>query len=352
MVPITDDSAHVLAGHSKDVFTLGFSPVHRLLLSGGEDDAAVLWDLDGIQTFDDVKKTVIQKHEDSVTQVNFNHDHSLFATADMSGRIFIHETTSRTALFEINECSDLEWTTWHFSCNVLFAGASDGSVFMFLLSKTQVERSKVFLTNTNAACTVGRLLPDGKHLLCGYDDGRVCLWELKDGSHRDVDLQSPCRSVDAHPKLSLAIVGTDGGQAALINTSSMSVIGRLGNQSKEKTDGELSVETVKFAPEGFPWVAVGTANGLLVIYDFETGQPRHECTHDEMAVVKSEWLLLGPREAAHPDRFKSGGGHEIFDFVVANLADQRLVFTACAEGAIRVFPYVEEAQKAGEGDEE
>lgn len=53
-----------------------------------------------------------------------------------------------------------------------------------------------------------------------------------------------------------------------------------------------SVETVKFAPSGYPWLAVGTNNGILTIYDFNTSQPRYECTHDEMAIVKCEWLAL------------------------------------------------------------
>ncbi|KAI6214336.1 Angio-associated migratory cell protein [Aphelenchoides besseyi] len=329
MVPINDDSTHLLSEHKKDVFSLAFSSQHNLLVSGAEDDTAIAWE------FDDLQKTAIKQHEDSV--------------------------------IEINESNDLEWTLWHPSCNILFAGASDGSVFMFLLGKTQVERSKVFLTSTSAACTVGSLLPDGKNLLCGYDDGRVCMWELKDGSHRDVSLQSPCRSMDVHSKLSVAAVGTDNGQTALINTSNMSVIVKLTNNTSEKNEeDEFSVETVKFAPEQFPWLAVGTANGLLTIFDFESGKPRHECTHDEMAVVKCQWLLVesdklriitacidgGLRgwdaKSGEPVFFKSGGGHEIFDFSIARLFNQLVILTACAEGAIRVFPYVEESQQDSE----
>ncbi|KAI6187372.1 Angio-associated migratory cell protein [Aphelenchoides besseyi] len=367
MVSINDDSTHLLNEHKKDVFSLTFSSEHNLLVSGAEDDSAIVWEFGGARSFGDLQKTAIKQHEDSVIEVNFNHDDSLFATADMSGRIFIHETKSRSTLFEINECNDLEWTVWHPSCNILFAGASDGSVFMFLLGKTQVERSKVFLTNTSAACTIGNLLPDGKNLLCGYDDGRVCMWELKDGSHRDVSLQSPCRSMDVHSKLSVAAVGIDNGQTALINTSNMSVIVKLTNNTSDKNkEDEFSVETVKFAPEQFPWLAVGTANGLLTIFDFESGKPRHECTHDEMAVVKCQWLLVGSdnlriitacidgglrgwdAKSGEPVFFKSGGGHEIFDFSIAHLFNQLVILTACAEGAIRVFPYVEESQQDSE----
>lgn len=52
------------------------------------------------------------------------------------------------------------------------------------------------------------------------------------------------------------------------------------------------METLQFSPSNNPWLAVGTNDGLLTIYDHNTGQPRYECSHDGMAIVKCEWLTL------------------------------------------------------------
>lgn len=40
-------------------------------------------------------------------------------------------------------CDDLEWTIWHNQADILLAGTSSGQVYMFLLSRTQVEKVKV-----------------------------------------------------------------------------------------------------------------------------------------------------------------------------------------------------------------
>lgn len=46
MQDVPDESWTVLGGHAQDVFTLSVSADGKTLLSGGEDDKALVWDLE------------------------------------------------------------------------------------------------------------------------------------------------------------------------------------------------------------------------------------------------------------------------------------------------------------------
>ncbi|KAI6176353.1 Angio-associated migratory cell protein [Aphelenchoides bicaudatus] len=362
---IPDDSVLKLSVHTKDVFCLAISPQNNKLLTGSEDDKAIVWNINGFKNTGQIESQIIDLHKDSVLKVNFNHNGTLFATADMLGKIFIFDAITNAMLYEVDYCDDIEWTVWHHSFNVLFAGTSSGSVHMFLLSKTQIEQNKIYVTDTNSPCTGGQLLADGKHLICVYGDGRVLLWNLKDSTNSNVNLGSPCTTLDLHSSLPLAAVGTEDGLASLINTNNMNVVSRLGrpNDPNAEEEEQATVETVKFAPHNYPWIAVGTNDGILTIYDINSSQPRYECTHDKMAIVKCDWLLLpddklriltacfdgGLRgwdaRSGDPVFFKHTGG-QIFDFLTTNIEGTTFLFAACAEGFLRVFNYEENVEDA------
>lgn len=48
-----------------------------------------------------IEKQIIELHQDSVTKVNFNHNGTLFATADMLGKIFIFDAATNAMLYDV-----------------------------------------------------------------------------------------------------------------------------------------------------------------------------------------------------------------------------------------------------------
>lgn len=56
-----------------------------------------------------IENKVIDLHQDSVTKVNFNHNGTLFATADMLGKIFVFDSITNTMLYDVS----------HFRLNLL-----------------------------------------------------------------------------------------------------------------------------------------------------------------------------------------------------------------------------------------
>jgi hypothetical protein len=53
-----------------------------------------------------------------------------------------------------------------------------------------------------------------------------------------------------------------------------------GGSSEDKEDDNNSIESVVFSPGDFPWLAIGTTNGRLSIFDWERRSNRYECDHD------------------------------------------------------------------------
>jgi len=225
---VPDESILKLSDHTKDVFCLAISPQKEKLLSGSEDDKAIVWNIESFSNTGRIESQIIDLHKDSVLKVNFNHNGSLFATADMLGKIYIHDSTNNSMLYEVDYCDDIEWTLWHHSVDILFAGTASGAVHMFLLSKEGIQQSKIYVTDTNSPCTSAQLLPDGKQLVCAYGNGNVLLWNLKESTHLSTNLQSACTVLDLHPTLPVIAVGTENGLTALINTANMNVVSRLG----------------------------------------------------------------------------------------------------------------------------
>ena len=114
-----------------------------MVASGGEDDLAMLWQLQ------DGRLLARGTHTDSVTRLAFNHDGHLFASADLNGLIQVwdipwpsgandggdsvteQKITPRCSL----EVGEEPWLKWHSAANVLLVGGSDGTVWLWQTAK-------------------------------------------------------------------------------------------------------------------------------------------------------------------------------------------------------------------------
>uniref|UniRef100_A0A0N4ZV11 WD_REPEATS_REGION domain-containing protein n=1 Tax=Parastrongyloides trichosuri TaxID=131310 RepID=A0A0N4ZV11_PARTI len=347
---IDEAIAHII-GHEKDIFSLDLLD-GRYLVCGSEDDSASVWDLTK-----DLKMAafVISAHKDSVTNVKFNASKRLLATADMSGMIIITDLQFQSQRCILEEISDLEWIVWHPTADIIFAGGGEGVIWMWLISGNGVAQSKIYMSR-GATCTVGKLLPDGKKLLAGYADGTARIWNLKDTTNIEIICESPITTCDIHATASIAAVGTEGGKVFIFNTESGKILRTLDYSKKDKEEGEddNAIESIKFHPTQ-TWIGIGVNNGHVVLVDCSTGVARFEFKGDEAPIVKIAWFTLPSNkvllisanidgviriwEGKSGDLYKSinGGGAEIYDFVVDG--DERSVklFSACAEGVVRVF---------------
>uniref|UniRef100_A0A7N8XP32 Angio-associated migratory cell protein n=1 Tax=Mastacembelus armatus TaxID=205130 RepID=A0A7N8XP32_9TELE len=261
-----DDSDVTFSKHTGSVFCVSLDPAtNSLAVTGGEDDKAYVWRVD-----DGEVVLECSGHKDSVTCAVFSHDSSMVASGDMSGMIKVWKIETKEEIWSF-EVGDLEWLEWHPCAPVLLAGTDDGSVWMW---KIPAGDCKTFQSPACQA-TSGKVLPDGKRAVVGYEDGTVRVWDLKQGNTIHV-----IKGQDGHQgSLTCLACNKDG---SLILTGS--VVLSKGSKDEEETN---SVESVGFC-NILPLIAVAYLDGTLAIYDLSTQVLRHRCQH-EAGIVHLQW---------------------------------------------------------------
>ncbi|CAN9498194.1 unnamed protein product [Ophioblennius macclurei] len=288
-----DDSELTFSKHTGLVFCVSLDPVtNSLAVTGGEDDKAFVWRVsDG--------EVLLQclGHKDSVTCAAFSHDSSMVATGDMSGLIKVWKVEAKEEIWSF-EVGDLEWMEWHPCAPVLLAGTSDGSVWMW---KVPAGDAKT-LQSPGCQATSGKILPDGKRAVVGYEDGTVRVWDLKKGNAIHVikgqdGHQGALTCLACNQDGSLVLTGSVDSRAKLINTSTGKVVGTFSvDRDKVKISSDdvapNSVESVGFC-NILPLIAVGFLDGTLAIYDLATQALRHSCQH-KAGIAHLQWEESSP----------------------------------------------------------
>ncbi|CAJ0586121.1 unnamed protein product, partial [Mesorhabditis spiculigera] len=366
--PVQDDAIKAIYGHEKDVFCVSTSKTGRWLATGGEDDRAQIWDL--TNQSDDPVLTI--QHNDSVVSTAFNHSSTLLATADLSGRIVITQLSDLSMRTEIADSSDIEWMEWHRGSDILFAGDSDGTLWMWLISQAGVAQQKVYSAGSSPA-SAGHLLQDGRRLLVGYSDGQSKLWNLGDQSNCSLSCRSPVVAITSSTVSPLAAIGYENGNVFLVNTTpaenagggTLRVLdkylapgadtrrrGRPEDPEMEVDEAEeigTAVESLQFSAL-HPWLAVGRNDGSVTVYDTQTqGMTRFSATNEGgMAVCRLFWLGYRLLTASVDGRIRlydvrSGqmtrelccGGDDILDMAIVEEEPQLKLVVACSGGAVR-----------------
>uniref|UniRef100_A0A3P9AKP5 Angio-associated migratory cell protein n=1 Tax=Esox lucius TaxID=8010 RepID=A0A3P9AKP5_ESOLU len=262
---VQDDSDLTFTKHTGSVFCVSLDPAtNSLAVTGGEDDKAFVWRVsDGEVLFE------CTGHKDSVTSAQFSHDSSLVATGDMSGLIKVWKVETKQEVWSF-EVGDLEWLEWHPCALVLLAGTADGNVWMWKIPAGDCKT----LQGPGCQATSGKVLPDGKRAVVGYEDGMVRLWDLKLGNASHV------------------IKGHDGHQGALTclacnKDGSLVLTGSVDGCSKLIHTATGKVELCSLSSR-LPLIAVAYLDGTLAIYDLSSQVLRHKCQH-EAGIVRLQW---------------------------------------------------------------
>ncbi len=309
-IEIKDDAAVSFKEHSGSVFCVDINPIDSLIaVSGGEDDKAYLWKVDDGEV---VKE--LTGHKDSVNCVEFSHNGKYVATIDMAGLVQVWLASDATLSWHF-ECSDVEWMHWHPAALILFAGTTDGDIYMWKIPSGDCK----ILSGSGQKSTAGCILQNGKQVFAGYDDGSLILWDLKSvtpifslksdqGGHSDT---VTCLSSSVNS--ALLVSGSNDSTIKVLNSSNGKVIATFEagfpQADDEGDDDNKSIECVAFSRD-MSYVLSGSLSGVLAIWDISAQRLRHQCKHPMGSGITAL--------AIHPD-------------------NQSHAFTAALDGIIRLW---------------
>uniref|UniRef100_A0A8C4TP52 Angio-associated migratory cell protein n=1 Tax=Erpetoichthys calabaricus TaxID=27687 RepID=A0A8C4TP52_ERPCA len=271
-----DDSELTFSKHTGSVFCVNLDPVSNCLaVTGGEDDKAFVWKVN-----DGTLLLECTGHKDSVTCSSFSYDSLLVASGDLSGLIKVWKVETKEEIWSF-EVGDLEWMEWHPCAHVLVCGTADGNVWMWKIPSGECK------TYQGPGCqtTTGKILPDGKRAIVGYEDGTVRIWDLKQGSPLHI-----IKGLDGHQgALTCVACNKDG---SLILTGSVDCRAKLISTVSGKVcfeDSDISLKNIcKCVFFRLPLIAVAYLDGTLAIFDLPTQTLRHKCQH-EAGIVHLQW---------------------------------------------------------------
>eukprot|EP00933_Yihiella_yeosuensis_P060266 TRINITY_DN6258_c1_g4_i1.p1 TRINITY_DN6258_c1_g4~~TRINITY_DN6258_c1_g4_i1.p1 ORF type:complete len:528 (-),score=116.74 TRINITY_DN6258_c1_g4_i1:83-1666(-) len=292
--PAVDDALAKVV-HKDSVLSVALCPTdRRILLTGGQDDVAVLWNIQeeatGIRC---VEKCRLSGHTDSVVQVAFSHDGAYAATGSYDGTVRIWNPKDGALVQTLEGPSkEIEWILWHPKGHAILAGSMDTMAWMWWAPSGKL--MQIFAGHA-AGVSCGCWGLSGKVIVTGSEDKGVIVWNPRAGSpqhqFREVH-EAPIISICSHPDSPIVVTGAEDATAHVIQIETGKVLAPL--------PGHIdSIESIAFSnavgANTILLLATGSMDGKVQIWDAKTFSLR--CTHQDHAekggIVKLKWLPEG-----------------------------------------------------------
>ena len=316
--PERDDAVATLGCHTDSVYCCAFAPGGRFALTGGGDDRAFLHALggDGLGV---ARSVELGGHTDSVTCAGFSHTGTFAATGSYDGTVKLWDGQTGALARTLDGPGDVEWLRWHPKGDVILCGGNDGTCWMWLATSGGCMR--VFAGH-DGAVLCGAFTCDGKQIVTGSADGSVRVWAPKKGICKHAFLPRPdgpprasggdlamCQgavtALDVHPvDPELVVAAAEDGTAVVLHCKTKKVVNVLEHavaKTVRRDDGEdedpaYGVVAVAFSVTPATWVATGSVDGFLKVWDFKAvpSRPRVSLLHNT-AVVSVAWFPDEPK---------------------------------------------------------
>ncbi len=168
---------HITTAHDGAVWGLDYR--NNKLLSGAADGLAILWNCLDDGLLDCIK--VLDAHNSTVWQVNFNGDGTRFVTTGDDGCFKVWDVQSCNTLYAINGYTNL---LRHISVSLfrkqIYVCGDDKRIYEYDDDNNYQKSKRKFIGHLNRVRSVD-ISEDGKYMVSCGDDGLVILWDLRTG---------------------------------------------------------------------------------------------------------------------------------------------------------------------------
>ncbi|KAH8055683.1 hypothetical protein JL722_8026 [Aureococcus anophagefferens] len=223
------------------------------------------------------------------------HTGTFAATGSYDGTVKLWDATTGNLARTLDGPGDVEWLKWHPKGDVVLCGSGDGTCWMWLATSGGCMR--VFAGHEGPVLC-GAFTCDGKQIVTGSADGSVRVWAPKKGvckhawlprghgappGDRGMLLMSngAITALDVHPSdPELVAAAAEDGTAVVLHCKSKKIVNVLEHavaKTVRRDDGEdedpaYAVVCVAFSRDPDTWVATGSVDGFLKVWDFEVAR--------------------------------------------------------------------------------
>ena len=242
------------------VFTVAFSPNGQLLASGGDDNAAILWDV-----ADRSERETFIEHGSSVMSVAFSPDGQRLASACLDGFVRLWDVANQRRRISLTHEGWVRTVAFSPDGKTLASGGGDqlGRVVFW-----DVRTEKEIATFTGHESIVESVVfsPDGKYLVSASRDNAVILW--------DVPRQRMHRKLTKHNNVVYAAAFSPDGQVLATSSRDKTIkLWRVDSGENFatlnlRTDQYVYAEALVFSPDG-KYLASACVDHTIRLWDTE-----------------------------------------------------------------------------------
>ena len=236
------DGAIARLSPGASVYTVAFSPDGKLLASGGDDNAVILWNV-----ADRSERETFIEHSKSVTSVAFSPDGKLLASTSLDGYVRLWHVSSEGRRISLQHGGWVESVAFSPDGKMLVSGGGDqeGSLALW-----DVRQRRDIATFSGHAGPVESVVfsPDGQMLASAARDNTIKLWNVTD--------QSLHKTLSGHSNVVHSVVFSPDGQtlasSSRDNTIKLWKVSSGDNLATFEIQNNLYVyaESIAFSPDG------------------------------------------------------------------------------------------------------
>jgi WD40 repeat protein len=284
-----------LAGHKDSVWSTAFSPDGKLVVTAGADGTARLWDV----AHGKLRHT-LRGHNGAVSSAAFSPDGRLLVTTGADGTVRLWNVATGRALHVFRGHTNyVSAAAFSPDGRLVVSAGDDGTARLW---DTQSGRAESFLRISAGAVGTAAFSPNGRYVVVGGANGAAQIWDVR--RRRVHALKGHIAAVNA------AAFSPDG---RLVVTASADRTARIWDVATHKQlhvlEGHTGpVRVAAFSPDG-TLVLTASDDGTARVWSVATGASLH--------------TLIGPIGSVNAAAFSPDGTR---------------VATASADGSVRIWP--------------